>query len=111
MAGANVHEFTDENFDTEVLGSQVPVVVDFWAPWCGPCKMLGPILEQISNDLGDAVKIGKINVDANPDVAGKYAVNSIPTILFIKGGEIKDKQIGLLAKGPLKTKIENFLAQ
>ena len=111
MSGANVFEFTDANFDTEVLGSDVGVVVDFWAPWCGPCKMLGPIIEQLAADFGSTIKIGKVNVDASPDIAAKYAINSIPTILFFKAGEVKDKQVGLLAKGPLKVKIENFIAQ
>ena len=109
MAG-QVFEFTDANFETEVLKSELPVVVDFWAPWCGPCKMLGPIIEQLSGDFAGRCKIGKINVDESPGAAGSFEIQSIPTMLFIKNGKIVDKQVGLLAKDPLKVKIENFLA-
>lgn len=101
--------FTDDNFENEVLASEVPVVVDFWAPWCGPCKMLTPIIEELSGEYGDKVKIGKLNTDENPQTATKYSIVSIPTVLFIKKGEVAEKQVGLLAKEALKTKINALL--
>ena len=81
-------EFTDANFSTEVLKSEKPVLVDFWAPWCGPCKMIGPIVEKLSNELGGTVKIGKLNVDDSPGTAQEYDVSSIPTLLLFKGGKV-----------------------
>lgn len=109
MAGEHVKEFTDDNFDSEVLSSQIPVVVDLWAPWCGPCKMLGPIIDEIAPEYKDSVKIGKLNVDNNPQVSVKYGVNSIPTILFFKNGNVVDRQVGLLPKTEFKKKIATLL--
>ncbi len=111
MARKYVKEFNDSNFDEEVLSSDIPVVVDLWAPWCGPCKMLTPIIEGIAPEYAGKVKIGKVNVDESPETASKYAVNSIPTILFFKGGNVVEKQVGLLAKDPLKGKIDDLIAQ
>lgn len=111
MANEFVKEFNDNNFDEEVLSSNLPVVVDLWAPWCGPCKMLTPIIEDLAKDYNGKAKIGKINIDDSPDVASKYGINSIPTILFIKNGEIVEKQVGLLAKDPLKVKIDALIAK
>jgi len=105
MGGA-IKEFTDDNFVEEVLSSALPVVVDFWAPWCGPCKMLGPILEDLSSEYDGRVVMGKLNIDNSAATASKYAVNSIPTLLFFKDGKVVDNQVGLLAKGPLKVKID-----
>ena len=110
MADQNLVEFTDQNFDAEVIKSTIPVVVDFWAEWCGPCKMLTPILADIAGGYVGKVKIGKLNVDENPGVASKYAINSIPTLLFFKGGNIAEQQIGLLAKPGLIKKIDQFIA-
>ncbi len=109
MASEFVKEFTDDNFQSEAISSEVPVVVDLWAPWCGPCKMLTPIIEELAEEYTDKVKVGKLNIDDNPQTATKYGINSIPTILFIKNGEIADKQIGLLPKDPLKVKIDALL--
>jgi thioredoxin 1 len=106
MGNDNVKEFTDNNFDEEALSSDVPVIVDLWAPWCGPCRMLTPIIEELAEEYGDKIKVGKLNVDDNPQTAAKYGVTSIPTVFFIKDGEVKDKQVGLLPKGPLKAKID-----
>ena len=80
-------EFTDANFATEVIASDKPVLVDFWAPWCGPCKMIGPIVEKLSKELAGTVKIGKVNVDDNQGVAAEYGVMSIPTLILFKGGK------------------------
>ncbi len=85
---------TDANFSTEVLGASQPVLVDFWAEWCGPCRAIAPILEEISGEMGDKVKIVKLNVDENPGVAAQYGVRSIPTMILFKGGEAADMKIG-----------------
>ncbi|MBP7822221.1 MAG: thioredoxin [Candidatus Moranbacteria bacterium] len=94
-------EFTDANFEVEVLKSEQPVLVDFWAPWCGPCQMMGPIIDQLSTEL-TAVKIGKLNVDDNPDTASKYGIMSIPTMKVFKGGAIVKEFVGVQSKDVLK---------
>lgn len=98
MAIVNV---SDQTFGNEVEG-QGTVVVDFWAPWCGPCKMLAPILDELSNELGDSVKIAKLNVDENPETASRFGVMSIPTLIFFKDGQPVDKVVGLNSKDSLK---------
>ena len=90
-----------DNFDNEVSSSNLPVLVDFWAEWCGPCKSLGPILEEISNDLKSKLKVAKVNLDENQDLAMKYSIRSIPTLLLFKGGELIDTKVGLLPKSDL----------
>jgi thioredoxin 1 len=97
-----VGKTTDASFESDVLNSSEPVVVDFWAEWCGPCRMIAPALEEISGALGDKVKIVKLNVDENPNVAAKYGIMSIPTLLLFKGGEIKDRQVGAAPKQKLQ---------
>lgn len=98
---------TDDTFETEVLKSDVPVVVDFWAEWCGPCKMIGPVIDQVSEEVGDAAKVGKVNVDEARELAVKYGVRSIPLLLFFKGGEVKDQIVGAnVTKDQLKQKLE-----
>jgi len=98
---------TDANFDQEVLQSLIPVFVDFWAPWCGPCQMMGPLVEELTSEFsGDKIKIGKLNVDDNPATAGKYEVLSIPTFLILKNGQVVDQLIGGVGKEKLKTFIE-----
>lgn len=102
--------FTDQNFQNEVLESKILVLVDFWAPWCGPCQMLGPIIEKIAAEYeGKSVKIGKLNVDDNPQTAEKYQVMSIPTIILFKNGEIKEKLMGLQSEEALKNVIDKYL--
>ncbi len=98
--------FTDQNFSEEVLSNSMPVVVDFWAEWCGPCKMLTPIIEDIASEYEGKIVIGKLDVDSNPQTAAKYGINSIPSLLFFKNGNIVDQHTGLLAKAPLKAKID-----
>lgn len=104
-----VKTFSDDNFKDEVIGSSLPVIVDLWAPWCGPCKMLGPIIEDVAPEYEGKATIGKLNVDDNPTTASTYSVVSIPTILFFKNGEVVDQQIGLLTKDALKQKINALL--
>jgi thioredoxin 1 len=103
-------ELTDGNFKKEVLESAVPVVVDFWAPWCSPCKMLAPVLEELHKEYGPKVKFTKLNVDDAPQVAGNYSVMSIPTIIFFDKGKVVSSTVGALRKPDLKKKIDAFLA-
>ncbi len=110
MDSNNIIEFSDDNFSEEALSSNLPVVVDLWAPWCGPCRAQTPIIDEIAKEYEGKVKVGKLNIDDNQQTAIKYSVNSIPTILFIKNGEIHEKHIGLLAKEPLKTKIDKLIS-
>ncbi len=90
-----------DNFDNEISSSNIPVLVDFWAEWCGPCKMLSPILEEISEDRKDKLQVVKVNLDENQDLAMKYSIRSIPTLLLFKGGELIDTKVGLLPKSDL----------
>jgi thioredoxin 1 len=98
--------FTDSTFDTDVLKSDKLTVVDFWAEWCGPCKALGPVVEQLATDNAGKVNIGKLDVDSNPQVSLKYGIRSIPTILFIKGGQVVDKVVGAVPKSQLQSTID-----
>jgi thioredoxin 1 len=99
-------EFTDNNFEVEALNGDKPVMVDFWAEWCGPCRMVGPIVEEVSNDYAGKAVVGKLNVDNNPAIAQKYGIRSIPTILFFKNGEVVDRQVGAVPKAVLVKKLE-----
>ncbi|MGQ3673744.1 thioredoxin [Xanthobacter sp. TB0136] len=96
-----VEKVTDQNFEAEVVNSATPVVVDFWAEWCGPCRMVAPILDEVSSELGDKVRIVKLNVDENPEVAGKLGIMSIPTLLLYKNGQIAARQVGAAPKAKL----------
>ena len=102
-------EFTDANFDELVLQSDKPVIVDFWAVWCGPCRMVGPIVEEIGNDFEGKAVVGKVDVDNNPGISAKFGIRNIPTILFFKGGQIADKQVGAVPKQVLVKKLEALL--
>ena len=93
--------FTVENFEKEVLGSDVPVLVDFWAEWCGPCRMLAPVIESLAGKAGGAYKVGKVNVDEQPDLARRYGIMSIPTVLLFKNGQLADKSVGLVPESKL----------
>jgi thioredoxin 1 len=101
MAGANVKTFTTENWDQDVLGSDKPVLVDYWASWCGPCRMVAPIIEELANEYEGKVVIGKLNVDEQGAVASKYGVMSIPTLAIFKNGEVVDKIVGFRGKPDL----------
>ena len=94
----NLFEFTDDNFDTEVLKSNLPVLVDFWAEWCGPCKMIAPIVEEIAGDYAGKVKVGKVNVDFNNQVAMQYGIRGIPALLVFKGGSVANQIVGAVPK-------------
>ncbi len=99
----------DNDFADAVLGSDKPVLVDFWAEWCGPCKMIGPSLEEISDELGEQVTIVKLNIDDHPDTPGRYGVRGIPTMILFKNGEIVDTKVGAAPKAQLKEWLENAL--
>ena len=98
MAGNNVHEFTDSNFQDEVLSSDVPVLVDFWATWCSPCRAIAPIIEELSNDYAGQLKVGKLDVDNNHGVASEYRITSIPAVYLFKNGEVVEQLIGARPK-------------
>lgn len=106
MAGANVKTFTADNWETDVLGSDKPVLVDFWAAWCGPCRMVAPIVEELADEYVGKITIGKLNVDENGPVAGKYGVMSIPTLGIFKGGQMVDKIVGFRGKADLVKMLE-----
>ena len=97
--------FTDENFQREVLESTQPVLVDFWAAWCGPCRVLGPVVEELAGELAGQAKVGKLNVDENPGIASEYGVRSIPTVLIFDKGKLVDSSIGVVPKDTLLEKI------
>lgn len=101
-------QFTEANFEQEVLQSDVPVVVDFYADWCGPCKMMSPVVEKLADTYAGRVKIGKLNTDEAQSLAAKYGVMSIPNIVFFKNGEVVDRQVGAVPQAVLEDKIKNL---
>jgi len=106
MANENVKELTDQNFEQEVLKSDVPVLVDFWAEWCMPCRMLAPTIEKIAKDYVGKVKVGKIDTDSNRDVSIKYGISAIPTVILFKGGQVAQKFVGLRQERDFKEALD-----
>lgn len=102
-------EATDGNFNDLVLNSDKPVIVDFWAEWCGPCRMVGPIVEEVGVDYEGKAVVAKVDVDSNPGITAKYGIRNIPTILFFKNGEVADKQVGAVPKSTIVTKLDALL--
>ena len=107
--GENVGKTTDQTFENDVINSDVPVLVDFWAPWCGPCRMVGPVLEKLAGDYAGQLLVAKVNVDDEREKAGLYGVQGIPTLLFVKDGQIVDTVVGFRPEAVLREKVEAML--
>jgi thioredoxin 1 len=105
MAGPNTLTFSDASFDQDVLRSDVPVLVDFWAEWCGPCRQIGPSIDAIATEFAGKAKVGKVDVDANPGIAMRYNVRGIPTLLLFKGGQVAEQRVGALSKSEIQKMI------
>jgi thioredoxin 1 len=106
MAGANLQEFNDQNFEQEVLKSAQPVLVDFWAEWCQPCRMLTPTIEKLANEYAGKIKVGKLDTDSNRDVSLKYGINAIPTVILFKNGDVLQKFVGLRGEREFKQALD-----
>ncbi len=109
MAGINTFTFTDASFDKEVLNSETPVLVDFWAEWCGPCRMMGPTVDQVATDYSGKVKVGKLDVDSNQQTAARYGIRGIPTLLLFKGGKIVEQKVGAIGKPEFQKMLDSHL--
>ena len=101
-------QITQENYD-EVLSSNKPILLDFWAEWCGPCKLIGPIIDEVSEDFSDTAIVGKVNVDVSAELSSKYGIRNIPTLLFIKNGEVVDKHVGAASKKEISDKLKSLM--
>ena len=108
---ANITTLTDDNFEDEVLNADQPVLVDFWATWCGPCRQVAPIIEDLADEFEGRAKVGKVDVDDNPQTAQQFGVRSIPTLLFFKDGEVQETLVGASGKKPLKDTLEELVGQ
>lgn len=106
---SNLKTFDNANFSDEVIKSDVPVLVDFWAPWCGPCKMIAPVVEELATDYAGKLKVGKLNTDENVDISVKYGIRGIPTLGIFKNGELVDTLVGAVPKGTIENKLKNHL--
>src|SRR6266540_1628080 len=109
MASDKVHSFGDDNFENEVLQAPVPVLVDFWATWCAPCKAIAPVIDAIADDYDGKIKVGKVNVDENPGIPGKFGVRGIPTVILFKDGKVVDQVVGAVPKAQLEALIKKAL--
>ena len=109
MAGDNTREFTESNFESEVLKSGQPVLVDFWAEWCMPCKALGPTIDELATEYAGKVKVGKVNTDANQSLSAQYGISAIPTVLLFQNGEIRERFIGLRSKRDFKASLDGLV--
>ncbi len=109
VTSKNTIRITDDNFESEVIRSEIPVLVDFWAEWCGPCKVIGPTIDSLAADYQGKVKVAKLNVDDNPQAAGRFGVRSIPTMIFFKDGEAQQSVVGIRPKGHLAELIEHYI--
>ena len=109
MAGANTLEFTDTNYDTEVKQSDLPVLVDFWATWCPPCKMLTPIIDEIATEMVGKLKVGKVDTDASPQVRDSFGINSVPTMILMKDGQEVERMVGFMPKAVILGKLAQHL--
>jgi thioredoxin 1 len=110
MASGNIVTATESNFEDEVLSSAQPVLVDFWAEWCGPCKMIAPVLDELATEYGNRVKIAKVNIDENQNLAAQYRVTAIPTLLVFKGGQVMEQMVGAKSKRDLKASLDKAAA-
>ena len=106
---ANAMEITDANFEEVVMNAEKPVLVDFWAVWCGPCRVIGPIVEEIAEEYGDKVVVGKLDVDSNRETAVKFGIQAIPTVLLVNNGEVADRIVGVTDKASLSAKLDSLL--
>jgi thioredoxin 1 len=109
MAGNDTLTFTDSTFDTDVINSEVPVLVDFWAEWCGPCRMMGPTVDQVATEYSGKVKVGKLDVDSNQQTAARYGIRGIPTLLLFKDGKIVEQKVGAIGKPEFQKMLEKHL--
>jgi thioredoxin 1 len=109
MAGENVIVVSPENWQAEILDAEVPVVVDFWAEWCGPCKAIAPALDQIADEMSGRLKVAKVNVDENPQIAAEFEIRSIPTLLVFKGGIVQEQMMGAMSKAALTDKLQPYI--
>jgi len=109
MAGNDTLTFSDSTFDQDVLSSEVPVLVDFWAEWCGPCRMMGPTVDQVASEYSGKVKVGKLDVDSNQQTAARYGIRGIPTLLLFKGGQIVEQKVGAIGKPEFQKMLEKHL--